>query len=311
MVRVALSRPEQSYRTAAALDGARDVLSRPFTGRAHRSPINGVEQHDPKLSFRPRVTNLRDWVLHTRIGDPGTDTPHPPIVAGPDASELRGPMVLVTFHMGALGALGAFLEQLAGEVLVLRMVLPELPRGTTAIGVGGFDEWQRIQTTRRAVAALRRGGFVFLAADGWGTSHVEMKVFDGIMVVTRGAFAIAKLGRAPMVPITARWRGGKLEIVTGDPIPPGNEATMAAALGRWLERYLREHPREIQRPLINLRWRQRSPRAILQQRAEPAVADLPVLGAGYRPPGERDHTGGGETEGGDDRSGDCGSYLLG
>jgi hypothetical protein len=244
------------------------------------------------------------------MGDPGTKWPYPRIAAGPEPQSVSGPMVLVSWHMGAYETLGAFLARLPGEVLSLRMSSGGSTPGITRVAVGGLDEWQRVQVTKRAVTTLRAGGFVFLAIDGPGSSFVEMEVFGGSVFAAAGAFALAKLAGAPMVPITARWRGDKVDVIVGEAIPPGDPSTMAAALGRWLEGYLRENPRELRWPLIRNPPVQ-SNRVLLQQNAQAGVANLAVLGPGYRPPGEKDYPAGRESEGSDYLPGDVGNYLLG
>lgn len=62
----------------------------------------------------------------------------------------------------------------------------------------------------------------------------------------RGAFALARLSRAPVVPIVARWQGASVLITCGDPVAPDDDAeSMATAVAMWLERYLLEHPEQI------------------------------------------------------------------
>ena len=43
-----------------------------------------------------------------------------------------------------------------------------------------------------------------------------------------------------------------IEIVSGDPIAPGDESAMATALARWLEAYLVEHPEDVNAQLLSL-----------------------------------------------------------
>ena len=48
-----------------------------------------------------------------------------------------------------------------------------------------------------------------------------------------------------MLPIIARWRGARVEVLTANPITPAEPTAMAAILCSWLESYLRKNPSEI------------------------------------------------------------------
>ena len=241
--------PGPSYALAAVADGLRDsvgLVPRP-SERTTR-----IRERASGRPFRPRFTGYRDWVVDVRRHDPGIAAPYPKLVCSPPVDSLHGPSVLVSFHIGAMVGLSAFLEQLDAEVLLLRTKAARAPRVPT-IGVRGADEWQRAQTAKRAVGVLESGGFVLLAVDGLANSYVAYEVLGRTVSADSSAFALARLGRAPLVPLIARWRRTRLEITAGEPIAPGDPAIMAAAVGEWLGRYVRDHPRELRWPLTDLR----------------------------------------------------------
>jgi lauroyl/myristoyl acyltransferase len=106
-------------------------------------------------------------------------------------------------------------------------------------------EGQRIAATTEAARILRGGGFTLLVVDGLGTAQVPATIFGRAVSLSAGAFALARLSDAPILPVAVRWHGGAVRITAGAPISPGEATEMAAALARWLETYLREHPGEL------------------------------------------------------------------
>src|SRR5204862_7323569 len=124
----------------------------------------------------------------------------------------------------------------------------------------GDDEWARARALQQAIGTLRAGGFVYLAMDGFGeqgydAATVEAPLLGGSVELARGGPALARMTGTPLVPMGARWRGTRAEIVCGTPIPgSSDEQAMAAATAAWLESYLLERPGEIsQRALEILR----------------------------------------------------------
>jgi lauroyl/myristoyl acyltransferase len=92
---------------------------------------------------------------------------------------------------------------------------------------------------------------VVLLVDGHG-SHLEVPLMGRKVGLARGAFALARASGAPIVPLTARWRGAAVEIVAGEPLPPGDEQETAAAFARWIEARVREAPGEILPSFVQL-----------------------------------------------------------
>lgn len=175
---------------------------------------------------------------------------YPRLVPNPALSALRPPVVVASFHVGPYQALGATLSPLPGEALIVdREQFGARPDVTMV--AGGDDEWQRARTFHRALGTVRAGGTVLTMLDGAHTddypvSTIHVPMLGRSLPLARGAFALARIGRAPIVPIVLRWRGTAMDATVGDPIAPDlGEERMAAAAAEWLERYLRRVPDEI------------------------------------------------------------------
>lgn len=237
------------YAAAACLDEAEDLLVR---ARAGHRPWRQTPGPDNLMASPtcPRVTDRRDWMVSLRCAEAGVAWPFPALAGSPDPASLRGPVVFVGFHMGAIMALNAFLARLPGEVLVLRQGSADEDQGVTTIDWLALDEWGRTRATKQLADCLRGGGFVFNALDSIGPDRVEIDVLGHRTSITAGTFALARLARAPVMPIAARWRMTRLEVELGEPIAPGPAAAMAQAVGTWLGGYLQAHPRERDWPLL-------------------------------------------------------------
>ena len=186
---------------------------------------------------------LRGEALEAVLASGGSARLH--IAPNDRLAGLRGPIILASVHTGPLHALGPALGRLGADVLVLEHGVRQSRPGATLLPVGD-DEWQRARTFHRAVTTLRAGGVVFMAIDGFHGSVIEVPMLGGTMPVARGAFALARITNAPILPLVARWRGISVEITCGDPIAPSSEEdAMARAMAGWLERYLRESPGEV------------------------------------------------------------------
>jgi hypothetical protein len=196
-------------------------------------------------------------------------------------SALRPPLILGTFHVGALHALGAALERLPGPVLALRQGPLYRPRPPLEIATTAGDEQGRAAAFQRAVAHLRSGGFVAQALDLPAGPGLRVSCLGRELELGRGPFALARITGAPLVPLVARWRGGAVEVRVGEALAPASpaarctgweqdfagtgappddserprespaansirwEGTLATAAAGWLERYVRETPEEL------------------------------------------------------------------
>lgn len=175
---------------------------------------------------------------------------YPRVVRDAGFTALEPPLIFASVHVGPYQGIGALLRLLPGEVVALT-------RGQYAreadVGLvsGGEDRWARARAFSRALATLRRGGFVYISVDAftpddYDVSSIDVPMLGGTFPLARGAFALARVTGAPVVPLVAHWQRTELDFSVGDPIPPelGEEA-MAAATARWFEDYLLERPGQI------------------------------------------------------------------
>ncbi|HYH46827.1 MAG TPA: hypothetical protein VEG34_14170 [Thermoanaerobaculia bacterium] len=176
-------------------------------------------------------------------------------------ADLRPPLILGTFHMGALHALGLALERLPGPVLALRQGPLYTPRPPLTIVTSAGGEQARAAAFQRALVHLKSGGFVALALDLPAGPGISVPCLGRTLELARGPFALARITGAPLVPLAASWERGGVEVQVGDVIAPAAaveapaedsaaksirwEGTLAAAAAGWLERYVRETPGEL------------------------------------------------------------------
>ena len=163
----------------------------------------------------------------------------------PDLAALRPPLLLGTFHVGAVHALGPALERLPGPVLALRHGLLYSPDPPVEIVTTEGDDQQRAAAFQRALARLDSGGFAVLAVDVVPGSGLPVSCLGRTLELARGPFALARLAKVPLAPLLARWRGGEVEVEVGQPIHGEEESALAAAAARWLEQYLLDSPAEL------------------------------------------------------------------
>jgi hypothetical protein len=175
---------------------------------------------------------------------------YPRLVRSAAIHELRPPLILASFHIGPHQALAAVLRSLPADVLGIDRGQFR-PRGDFTLLPAGEDEWERARTFHRALAGLRAGAFVFVNLDAhhpdeFDVSTIDVPVLGRTLPLARGAFALARLSGAPVVPLVARWHGTAIEVVMGDAIPAAeSERDMALAAGAWIDGYLRDRPGEI------------------------------------------------------------------
>jgi hypothetical protein len=176
-----------------------------------------------------------------------------PLVRTPAAfAALRPPLVLGSFHVGAVQALGAAIERLPGPVLVLRMGSLYTPSPPVEVVSTEGDDQPRAAAFQRALVHLDGGGFVVLAFDLAPGPGLRAPCLGRTLELARGPFALARLTGAPLRPLVARWRRSTVvvtvgEALAGDPSsgPEARESELAAAAARWLERHLLESPAEL------------------------------------------------------------------
>lgn len=251
--RTAGRHPRQAVAAATALGWASRPLRRGIDTDALRRFLPELPAAELR---RLRGATWSSWLrmraLEAALASPTASWPYPPLVL-PDLAGLQPPLVLASFHLGPMPAVAGLLEQLPGEVLVLQF--SGAPRKRLTMLPVGTDQWQRAKAFRRAVGTLRDGGFVFVLVDAnEAPSTVTTTAFGRDVRLARGAFALARVTGAPVVPVAAYWEGGRAVVVAGEPIAPGDEAGMAAATAAWLERFIRAHPEVIGPLFVTSFW---------------------------------------------------------
>ena len=193
---------------------------------------------------------LKGEAMEAAITRRSGSTAYPRLVPNIDLRELRPPLILASFHVGPYQGLAAALVELPGEVVALdRGQFAERPEFT--IVPAGESQWERARTFHELVNALRAGKFVFINPDAFEAGQFDVSTIEVPMLgrrqrLARGAFALARISRTPIVPLAARWRGTAVEVTIGEPVSPDcGEAEMATATARWIDGYLRERPGEI------------------------------------------------------------------
>jgi len=271
--------PRQGYVAAAGADVLRNVGRR-------------IAQIEPDRNDKYRARLLRAAYL-----EPSQPRPYPRVHLGLDTNLLRPPMVLATFHVGHPLALMALAKQLPGEILV-PFHANEIRRGVQFIDVR-VDDDLRMTAVYEGVRTLRHGGFVMTVVDGVGSSRLSVDLLGKRVPLSRGAFAMARLARAPILPLIAYWRGSAIQIIAGPLTESADEAEMAARVAAWLERYLIKHPGQLRALLAEVLAS--APRLMLdgshQDRAQRGVADLAVVRSRDRLGREDDDTAGSEADG--------------
>ena len=192
----------------------------------------GVRFPVPPRRHRDQGAYYRDRLLRLRDRSPLVHWPYPRALASPDPADLHAPMVLATFHMGPLAALGGLIERLPGPVCVLLGAGQVVTRRARYVRTLGGEQ-QRAAAVVEALHTLRAGGYALVVVDGVGTGLVQTTVLGRPVSLAAGAFALARLADAPLLPVAVRWRGAAVEIVAGEQIAPTDDAAMATALVAW------------------------------------------------------------------------------
>ncbi len=167
---------------------------------------------------------------------------------------IHAPVILGTFHLGAIAALGPALERVPGEVLVLRRTLSiRQKESRLKVESTDGDDQHRALVFHRALEWLGAGNIVFMPLDPEHAVRIEVPFHGHTLQLARGPFAMSRITHVPIVPIVARWRNARVEIVIGDAIAPSeDESVTATATAAWLERYLLDSPTEISARVLEL-----------------------------------------------------------
>jgi hypothetical protein len=253
LVPLAPLQPRWALSAASALGSLRNRLSHRWPSPAQvRSLFPHLDRRSAeRVAWAVGGCEARNRLLIARLRRTGLERLRPLTRAPAELSELRPPLVLGFFHVGAVHALGAAIEKLPGPVLMLRQGSLYTPRPPVVLETTEGDDQRRAAAFRRALVQLARGGFVVVALDIVPGPGFRVPCLGRTIELARGPFAMARLTGAPILPLVARWRRGGVEIevgeaLAGDPAsgPGAWESALAASAGRWLERYLLESPAE-------------------------------------------------------------------
>ncbi len=143
-------------------------------------------------------------------------------------------LVFASTHLGPNYVAAAAVHARLPETLFL-LGHPGLgPRGARTLAVD--TEHERAAALLVARRHLRAGGSVYIAPDGTaGPLDHEVPLRGGVVPMSRGAAALARLAHAHALPIMVGWCDGHLRFITGPPIPPAPSAEADTA---WLATYL-------------------------------------------------------------------------
>lgn len=259
---LAASRPRLALSLAAGLGRLRNRLSRRWPGPEQIRVL--FPQLDGRAAARVAWSvgglEARNRLAVECIRRAGLEPLRPLVRTSGSFATLRPPLILGTFHAGAVHALGPALERLPAPVLALRQGPLFVPRPPLEVATTEGDDQSRAALFHRAIEHLGRGGFVAMALDIAPGPGLQAACLGRPLVLARGPFALARLTGAPVVPLVGRWRGSEVEIVTGEALVPetpdsaaGPEAweiALAASAARCLERYLLASPAEISLGLL-------------------------------------------------------------
>jgi lauroyl/myristoyl acyltransferase len=163
------------------------------------------------------------------------------------------PAIMATFHTGPIAAFASVLRNTRTHVLVFRRTRREQRHPSRhPFAETGETEDQRALALHQGARHLRDGGSVFMVFDPATASRIGAPFFGRSLQLARGPFVLARLSRAPIVPVITRWRGYSVEVITGQPILHPDEDVMAAMVAGWLETYYTENPTEISERTLDL-----------------------------------------------------------
>ncbi|HEX5720567.1 MAG TPA: hypothetical protein VF179_30710 [Thermoanaerobaculia bacterium] len=255
---LAVRHPRSAFSVAGALGSIRNRLSRRWP---HPEQVRTLFPSLPRseaarVAWRIAALEARNRLLVECIRREVL-----PLVETPEAfATLRPPLLLGTFHVGAIHALGPALEKLPGPVLALRQGRLYAAEPPVEVVSTEGDEQGRAAVFLRALNHLQAGGFVVTALDVVPGVGLAVPCLGRTLELARGPFALARLAGVPLVPLTARWQKGRVKVALGEALTASGEAELAAAAARWLDSYLLEFPGELGLGLL---------RSLLSSRPDP------------------------------------------
>lgn len=247
LARLAARQPRLALAGAALLGRMRNRLSRRWPAPEE---VRALFPHlDPRAASRVAWSigglEARNRILAASLRRAGLD-PLRPLVRD-SLPPLHPPLLLGTFHVGAMHTLGPVLERLPGPVLALRHGPLYRPRPPVEMLSTEGDDQRRAAVFQRALAHLTGGGFVVMALDVVPGAGLRVPCLGRTVDLARGPFALARLTGSPIRPLVARWQAGQVEIALGEPLAAGfrpTEDALAESAARWLADYLLASPAE-------------------------------------------------------------------
>jgi len=239
--------PRLALHGAALLGLWRARLSRRWPSAGEISALYGTEPLESRrLALAVAAAEARNRLV-VRRGRGRSLAPFAPLIEWRDAAAataLRPPAILATAHLGALYLLAAGFDRLGLQRTVLRWspIHRPAPGEEPVAAQGGLV--RRTHALLRGLEALRRGEYVISALDGELGASAPVSLLGRSLQLGVGAFALARLARAPVLPVAALWRGPRVVCELGPPVAD------AAAAALWLEALLRREPAQISLGLV-------------------------------------------------------------
>jgi hypothetical protein len=262
---VAAARPSIGYAAAGALGSLRNRLSRrwPAPQEVRRALPHLERGAAAAVAWRIAAQEARNRLLVAAVRRLGLAAIRELVDTPAAVVSLRPPSILATFHVGAMQALGPAFERLCAPTLVLRLGRLYSPTFPVELEATSGDPQQGSAAFLRALDTVRGGGFVAMAVDLPTGAAVRCPFLSGSIDCARGPFALARLTGAPLLPLTARWRRGRIAVEIAEPLharagmePAAAEAELAARTVVWLSDYLTAAPAELGLGLLRA-WRPR------------------------------------------------------
>lgn len=178
----------------------------------------------------------------------------------------RQPIIMTSAHFGPLECIGAGLYQIDMPTMIFKAHKPchKYPPGFSAHST--FSEKSRLTALLKlGFEHVRAGGNIFLTLEGWGNKGHRAPFLGRLIHYKRGALALARMTRVPLVPIVARWLpDGRLELEAHEPMPtPADtmnsadyEISLLHTTVRYLEGILKGEPESIRLKQLKMFLRQ-------------------------------------------------------
>lgn len=230
-------------RDVAALFAGQPIASRDYTSIARAM-----------AGYDARKVMLRALVHRRGIGVAGALLERDSLEALEPLRHPTRPFIVMTCHFGVPTAVAAAINRLGIPVFSIRHTEARPAVEGSALATTNSDERQQAAALWRAVHWLRDMGVVAVAVDGGdGRRTAPVPCLGRGMVFGRGAFAMARLSGAAMLPLVGVWTpSGRIRMCAGDVMTfPGDlsaeefEAASARAFAAWYEGVILSHPSQV------------------------------------------------------------------